>query len=183
MINIFEVNEGNQLGVQSIVSKAENGIVFINDMYKIVLTVQQFIDMVSENTTRKAQFIGTTSSTPKRSMITSLIDHRFDIIYECAENAGIICRSELTEQLAKARKLRSGWDSGKHITGKLDYIENFWVSNEFFDMYTNEPNRPLALKFAKVGRSLSDIDRVCVPLGSWYKEAESLYNIDGRTSV
>jgi hypothetical protein len=140
------------------------------------------IEMNSVNNTRQSQFIATMEGTPTELLDKGLLKN-FDVIFKCTDdNKPEVFISTLRDDIRRAKRYRRNWASGEYITGRCDTLYSYWYSTEAWDRfisYKRIHNENIALKLAKVARSLADIEGCSMSYVSNWLMAKSLYT-DGE---
>lgn len=155
---------------------------YLKDLNKYDSDTLKRIEMNSVNSTRFSQFIATMEGTPTELLDKGLLKN-FDVVFKCTDdNKPEVFISTLRDDIRRANRHRSNWASGDYITGRCDNPQSYWYSTEAWDRYASfrrSRNEDIALKFAKVARSLADIEGCSMSYVSNWLMAKSLYT-DGE---
>lgn len=119
------------------------------------------------------------SNSPSSTVICGLVE-KFSVVYKCVETEprGFTSIPTLRVRIEDCEVDRRYWYSTKFIQGKLPTPCHFWFTGDCWDLFrqseTNVGN--LAIKFAAVARSLSDIDKSCLTTTNHFAEAKNYYD-------
>ena len=166
----------------SLMYSYSESLYYLKDLNKYDSYTLKRIEINSVNNTRCSQFIATMEGTPTELLDKGLLKN-FDVIFKCTDdNKPEVFISTLRDDIRRAKRYRSNWASGDFITGRCGTLYSYWYSTEAWDRFTSFRrihNEDIALKFAKVARSLADIEGNSMSFVSNWLMAKSLYT-DGE---
>lgn len=144
------------------VEKANGGVLYTPTLDSFDMERQNDIYAISQNGVKKLQVVATCDmGVPAVKIIPNLLGN-FDIVYECKKSEVDNMSTtwdKLRDKVNRAIRYRGTIHSGKHITSDFTMVKTYWNRMSFQERYISakEKNENLALKIAKVARSISDI--------------------------
>ena len=164
------------------IGESEGKIMFVNNLDDREHNFQSNVWIFSTNNNRNLQLIATSNDAPCVHLMSNLLDN-FDIVYRCkCEVKGLKKYESLRCDITAIKNHRQTLHSGKYISGKWTSIDSYWNLSDFYRRYEEvyKDNPLLALKYAKVGRSIADVDLRDMSNASHFDMAVSWYQ-EGRT--
>jgi hypothetical protein len=147
------------------IEKANGGVLYTPTLDSFDMERQNDIYAISQNGVKKFQVVATCDmGVPAVKIIPNLLGN-FDIVYKCkfslANDVGNMSTTwdKLRDKVSRAIRYKKTLHSGKHITSDFTMVKTYWNRMSFQERYISakEKNENLALKIAKVARSISDI--------------------------
>ena len=165
------------------VEKAHGGVLYTPTLNSFDLRRQNEIYAISQNGVKELQVVATCDTgVPAFKIIPRLLGN-FDIVYKCKFSANDIDNmsatwDKLNDTVRRARRFKNTLHSGKHITSDFTFVETYWNRMSFQCKYESakEKNENLALKIAKVARSISDISDTHLTTDTEWDIAKSWYD-------
>lgn len=162
------------------IQQAEKGVLFVDGLDSYNADFQSNLRGCSINyENRVLQLIATTAIAPYYGVRRELLDN-FDIVYQCKnEERRIRPYSDLIDKMNSINKFRSTLLSGRHVTATFAEIDTYWNLSSFQQYYEQLRERKgnvIAMKLAKVARSVSDITKDQMTGYGDLKIAEDWYN-------
>lgn len=162
------------------IQQAENGVLFVDGLDSYIADFQSYLRSCSINDEhRMLQLIATTSIAPYYGVRRELLDN-FDIVYQCKNKERYVRPySKLIESVKDINDFRGTLLSGRHVTATFTEIDTYWNLISFQQYYQELRERKgdvIAMKLAKVARSISDITRDQMTGYGDLKLAEEWYN-------
>jgi hypothetical protein len=147
------------------VEKANGGVLYTPKLDSFGANRQNDIYAISQNGVKKLQVVATCDTGVPAYTITPNLLGNFDIVYLCRKPVSDSVYNASTNwdilktRVSRAIYYRSTLHSGKHITSDFTTVKSYWNLLSFQQRYISakEKNKSLALKIAKVARSISDI--------------------------
>lgn len=147
------------------VEKANGGVLYTPTLDSFDTKRQNDIYSISKNGVKNFQVVATCDMGVPAYTITPNLLCNFDIVYLCKKPVSDSVYNASTNwdrlkvRVSRAISYRSTLHSGKHITSDFTMVKTYWNLPSFQQRYTSakEKNESLALKIAKVARSVSDI--------------------------
>ena len=144
------------------VEKANGGVLYTPTLDSFDMERQNDIYAISQNGVKELQVVATCDTgVPASTIIPNLLGN-FDIVYKCKESEVDNMSTtwdKLRDKVNRAIRYKKTLHSGKHITSDFTMVKTYWNRMSFQERYisSKEKNKTLALKIAKVARSISDI--------------------------
>ena len=145
--------------------KANGGVLYTPTLDSFDVGQQKDICAISQNGVKELQVVATCDmGVPAVKIIPNLLGN-FDIVYKCklpvadaVENMNETW-DKLRDKVSRAIRYKNTLHSGRHITSDFTMVKTYWNRMSFLQRYISakEKNETLALKIAKVARSVSDI--------------------------
>ena len=162
------------------IQQAEKGVLFVDGLDAYDTVFQSDLCVCSINyEQRTLQLIATTATAPYYGVKRDLLDN-FDIVYQCKnEERCIRPYSGLIDKVDSINRFRSTLLSGRHVTATFTEIDTYWNLSSFQQYYEQLRERKgdvIAMKLAKVARSISDITNDQMTGYGDLKIAEEWYN-------